>query len=217
MKSVGLPVRSSFSADVAVVGDNVSDRSTTYLTTKYMPTHQPHSSSAVYDYLVKSVPKLNKGKSIEEGGYIDLMLIHAPFGGEKGRTENWAALARGQKEGWIKDIGVSNLYVTRFGKRMLISSGVKHLETLPEPVPAINQIEIHPWCQQRPIVEYCQKHGIILQAYSPLSRATKERMEDETVKRIGQKYGKDWAQVLVRWSLQKGSVSVVDERIQGHV
>jgi diketogulonate reductase-like aldo/keto reductase len=98
-------------ADRIVVGDNVSDRSSTYLTTKYMPTHQPHSSSAVYDYLVKSVPKLNKGKSIEDGGYIDLMLIHAPFGGEKGRTENWAALARAQTEGWIKDIGVSNLYV----------------------------------------------------------------------------------------------------------
>lgn len=76
-----------------------------------MPTHQPHSSSAVYDYLVKSVPKLNRGQSIEQGGYIDLMLIHAPFGGERGRTENWAALARAQKEGWIKDIGVSNLSV----------------------------------------------------------------------------------------------------------
>ena len=114
MKSVGPQIDILDHADRAVVGDNVSDRSSTYLTTKYMPTHQPHSSSAVYDYLVKSVPKLNKGKSIEEGGYIDLMLIHAPFGGEKGRTENWAALARAQKEGWIKDIGVSNLYVNPF-------------------------------------------------------------------------------------------------------
>jgi diketogulonate reductase-like aldo/keto reductase len=87
---------------------------------------------------------------------------------------------------------------------VLMCSGVKHLETLPEPVPAVNQIEIHPWCQQRPIVEYCQKHGIVLQAYSPLSRATKERMEDKTVVKIGEKYGKDWAQVLVRWNLQKG-------------
>jgi diketogulonate reductase-like aldo/keto reductase len=111
MKSVRPQVDIEIQADKIVVGDNVSDRSSTYLTTKYMPTHQPHSSSAVYDYLVKSVPKLNKGKSIEDGGYIDLMLIHAPFGGEKGRTENWAALARAQTEGWIKDIGVSNLYV----------------------------------------------------------------------------------------------------------
>ena len=92
-----------------MVGDNVADRSTTFLTTKYMSTHQPHPSSAVYDYLVKSVPKLNKGKTIDQGGYIDLMLIHAAFGGEKGRSENWAALARAQKEGWIRDIGVSNL------------------------------------------------------------------------------------------------------------
>jgi diketogulonate reductase-like aldo/keto reductase len=94
-----------------VVGDNVSDRASTFLTTKYMSTHQVHPASAVYDYLVKSVLKLNKGKTAEQGGYIDLMLIHAPFGGEKGREENWAALARAQKEGWIRDIGVSNLYV----------------------------------------------------------------------------------------------------------
>jgi len=98
--------------DKVVVGDNVADRSTTFLTTKYMSTHQPHPASAVYDHLVKSVPKLNKGKTIEQDGYIDLMLIHAPFGGETGRSENWAALARAQKEGWIRDIGVSNLCVS---------------------------------------------------------------------------------------------------------
>lgn len=83
-------------------------------------------------------------------------------------------------------------------------SGVKHLEALPEPVPAVNQIEIHPWCQQRPIVEYCQKHGIVLQAYSPLSRAMPERLEDETVLGIAKKHGKEWGQVMIRWSLQKG-------------
>lgn len=89
------------------------------------------------------------------------------------------------------------------------SSGVKHLEALPDPIPAVNQIEIHPWCQQRPIVEYCQKHGIVLQAYSPLSRASKARIEDVTVKGIAEKHGKDWAQILVRWSLQKGYVALI--------
>lgn len=87
----------------------MSDRESTFLTTKYMSTHQVHPSDAVYKELVKSVPKLNKGKNAVDGGYIDLMLIHAPFGGENGRAENWAALAQAQKEGWIRDIGVSNL------------------------------------------------------------------------------------------------------------
>jgi diketogulonate reductase-like aldo/keto reductase len=91
------------------------------------------------------------------------------------------------------------------------SSGVKHLEALPEPIPAVNQIEIHPWCQQKPIVEYCQKHGIVLQAYSPLSRAMEDRLQDKTVNGIAQKYGKDWAQILIRWSLQKGYVDVLVE------
>lgn len=92
-----------------VVGDNVADRASTFLTTKYMSTHQAHPAEAVYKELVKSVPKLNKGETSAGGGYIDLLLIHAPFGGDKGRAENWAALARAQKEGWVRDIGVSNL------------------------------------------------------------------------------------------------------------
>lgn len=95
-----------------------------------------------------------------------------------------------------------------------MSSGVKHLEVLPEPVPAINQIEIHPWCQQKPIVEYCQKHGIVLQAYSPLSRAMEDRLQDKTVNGIAKKHSKDWAQVLIRWSLQKGHVGVSFSRFE---
>lgn len=83
-------------------------------------------------------------------------------------------------------------------------SGVKHLESLPEPVPAVNQIEIHPWCQQKPIVDYCHEHGIVLQAYSPLSRVTPDRLEDNTVNAIAKKHGKAFAQILIRWSLQKG-------------
>jgi len=73
-----------------------------------MPTHQSHPSSSVFKELQKSPAKIDQlSKKGEE--YIDLMLIHAPWGGEEGRRENWKALAQAQKEGWIKDIGVSNL------------------------------------------------------------------------------------------------------------
>lgn len=74
-----------------------------------MPSHQVHSAQSVYDLLRKSLSKLNPGKDETQGAYIDLMLIHAPWGGKEGRAKNWEALTRAKEEGWVRDIGVSNL------------------------------------------------------------------------------------------------------------
>ncbi|ORY34559.1 putative aldo-keto reductase [Naematelia encephala] len=179
-------------------------RSQVFLTTKYMPTHQEHSVASVYSYLQKSLHKIDP-ESKEP--YIDLMLIHAPWGGDEGRANNWAALAKAQKEGWIKDIGVSNF-------------GVKHLEALPEPVPVINQIELHPFCQQREIVAYCEKHNIKIQAYCPLVRGDAKRFSNKVLVGISEKHGKEPSQVLLRWSLQKGYIplpkSVTPSRIKSN-
>lgn len=68
----------------------------------------------------------------------------------------------------------------------------------------MNQIELHPWCQQRDIVAYCEKHGIVVEAYCPIVRADPKRMQDPVLVQITQKYAKEPAQVLLRWSLQKG-------------
>jgi diketogulonate reductase-like aldo/keto reductase len=70
--------------------------------------------------------------------------------------------------------------------------------------PHVNQIELHPWCQQRRIDEYCQKNGIVVEAYSPLVRNYKEH--DETLVGVSKKYGVTTAQVLIRYSLQKNWV-----------
>ena len=101
---------------------------------------------------------------------------------------------------------------------------MKHLEEIREAgldVPTVNQIEVrypqpplvssagqrferpqlHPLCQQRPIVEYCKQHNIVVQAYTPLIRG---RWDEPVFKQIADKHGKDIAQVLIRWSLQKG-------------
>ena len=73
-----------------------------------MPKHQTAGTGTVLNHMKASLKKLNQtSKSGEE--YIDLMLIHAPWGGPKGRASNWKALKQAQEEGWIKDIGVSNL------------------------------------------------------------------------------------------------------------
>lgn len=84
------------------------------------------------------------------------------------------------------------------------ASNEKHLADLPAPVPSVNQIEVHPWLQQRPITEYCDKHNIRVIAFCPLVRAHPDRVNDPVVVRLGEKYGKTWAQIIIRWSLQKG-------------
>ncbi|KAI0093460.1 Aldo/keto reductase [Irpex rosettiformis] len=127
------------------------------------------------------------------GGYIDLFLIHDPYAGTKLRLETYKALQDCRREGKIRSVGVSNY-------------GVKHLEEIREAgyeAPSVNQIELHPFCQQRPIVEYCRKNNIVVSAYSPLVHG---RIDHAVFRDIANKHSKDAAQILIRWSLQKGFV-----------
>ena len=172
-----------------------------------MPSHAVHSTSDVLSTLRTSLKKIDQVSEHEP--YIDLMLIHAPWGKEQGRANNWKALAQAQQDGWIRDIGVSNLSVPLFsnlyfGYLLRARSGVNHLKALPSPTPAINQIELHPWCQQREIVAYCQQKGIVVQAYCPIVRADKKRLGDPVVTELCEKHDKQPTQILIRWSLQKG-------------
>lgn len=91
------------------IRDSGVPRSSVFLTSKYMPSHTVYSPTEVLDVVRKSLKKVDRCG--EDKPYIDLMLIHAPWGGEEGRKNNWEALALAQKEGWVKDIGVSNLCV----------------------------------------------------------------------------------------------------------
>ncbi|WVW82457.1 hypothetical protein I302_104467 [Kwoniella bestiolae CBS 10118] len=147
----------------------------------------------VRDEARQSVARLDKSRFDKE--YLDLMIIHHPRPDPEGRANHWKGLAMAQKEGWIKDIGVSNF-------------NIKHLEALPEPLPAVNQIELHPWCQQREVVDYCNSKGIVLQAFCPLVRIRKDKFEDPVVVKIAEKHNKGVAHVLLRWSLQKGFVPI---------
>lgn len=125
--------------------------------------------------------------------YIDLFLIHDPFSGAQRRLDTYRGLLDAQKAGKIRTVGVSNY-------------GIKHLDEIKTaglPMPAINQIELHPLCQQRPIVEYCRAHAIVVQAYCPIIRG---QMGHLAIQAVANKYGRDPAQILIRWSLQNGFV-----------
>ncbi|KAF8294794.1 Aldo/keto reductase [Clavulina sp. PMI_390] len=136
-------------------------------------------------------------KSLRESGldYFDLYLVHDGLSGKQRRLDMWRALVEKQKEGKIRTVGVSNF-------------GVHHFKDLQEaglPLPALNQIELHPYCQQREIVKFCEENGILIEAYSPLIRG-KAEPDDAISKVAASKENVDIYQVLVRWSLQKGYI-----------
>jgi diketogulonate reductase-like aldo/keto reductase len=136
-------------------------------------------------------------KSVDACGleYIDLYLLHGPYPGKKERLEAWRALEDGVEAGLLKSIGVSN-----YGERHL-----KELfERQPKIKPCVNQIDLHPFMQRSDLVRFCQVHDIVLEAWGPLARA--EKWQDPTLKRLASEYNRSAAQILLRWSLQKGFV-----------
>jgi len=125
--------------------------------------------------------------------YLDLYLIHSPLSGKAKRLETYKALLQAKKEGKLKSVGVSNY-------------SPKHIEEIRAAgleLPAVNQVELHPFCQQKPIVEYCRANNILVQAYTPLVRG---KLDDPVITSTASKYGKTPAQIAIRWSLQRGFV-----------
>lgn len=121
---------------------------------------------------------------------VDLYLIHWPEPGR--RLEAWRALVEIRASGRARSIGVSNYTIA-------------HLEELrahSDIVPAVNQVEMSPFLQQPALVEYCRRHGIVVQAYCPLTHG--ERLGHPAVGRIAAKHARTTAQVMIRWALQYG-------------
>ena len=164
------------------------------------------ASNSSYETARQSIKKSVKTSGL---GYIDLFLLHSPYGGKTKRLESWKAVEDAIDDGEVKTGGVSNF-------------GVKHLEELlaskPRISPAVNQIEVHPFNTRTNITSFCQKHGIIVEAYAPLARAL--RMHHPVIEALSKKYHCSWAQLMVRWSLQHGFIplpkSVTKERIEAN-
>jgi diketogulonate reductase-like aldo/keto reductase len=125
---------------------------------------------------------------------IDLFLLHWPVPGR--RLHSWRALERIIGEGRCRAIGVSNFMVHHLEELL------RHAKT----PPAVNQIELHPWCQQREVVAFCQAHGIAVVAYSPLTKGVK--LNDPRLAAVARQAHRTPAQVLLRWSLQKSFVAI---------
>lgn len=136
------------------------------------------------------------GKSLKRLGtdYTDLYLIHWPVAGK--RQDSWQGLCELYKTGRTKAIGVSNYTIAHLEELMARS----------DIVPAVNQIEFHPYLyeEQAPLLEFCKRHNIVIEAYSPLAHGRKNG--DDKLSEMAVKYGKSHAQLILRWCLQHGTV-----------
>ncbi|VEU20163.1 DEKNAAC100974 [Brettanomyces naardenensis] len=159
-----------------------------FYTTKIADGHHGYEKSkkAIED-------SLEKAKKI---GYIDLFLIHSPQSDYESRHGTWKALQEAYESGKVRNIGVSNY-------------GIKHLEELfayPDlkVIPAVNQVELHPWLMRDELVDYCTKKGITMEAFSPLTRGM--WLNDPSLVKVAKKHGKNAGQVLINWSVSKGFI-----------
>ncbi|MDX1285800.1 MAG: aldo/keto reductase, partial [Draconibacterium sp.] len=156
-----------------------------FLTSKVWNSEQGyHSTIAAFD---ESLEKL-------QTEYLNLYLIHWPKGQRS--IETWKALEELYQKGKIRAIGISNFLV-------------HHLEDfLPECkiVPAVNQVEFHPELIQPELLKYCQEKGIQLEAWAPIMKGKVN--EVPVILEIAEKYGKTPVQVVLRWDIQKGVVTI---------
>ena len=137
--------------------------------------------------------------------YIDLYLIHQPFNDVYGA---WRAMTELYKEGKIKAIGVSNFYPDRLVDFILNN----------EIVPAVNQVETHPFNQQVKANEIMKEYGVQIESWGPFAEGKNGIFTNEILSEIGKKYNKSVAQVILRWLIQRDIVvipkSVRKERIE---
>lgn len=126
---------------------------------------------------------------------VDLMLIHRPPKSGAGE-ELWRGLIKAKEDGLARDIGVSN-YSIDLIEQLIAATGE---------VPAVNQVEWSPFGHSAELKRFAAEKGIVLQAYSPLTRG--ERLDDPVLAALADKHGKSEAQILIRWNLQSGVVPI---------
>ncbi|MDO4178958.1 MAG: aldo/keto reductase [Phascolarctobacterium sp.] len=157
-----------------------------FLTTKVWIEHYGYAEAKMS--VMESMRKL-------QTDYLDLCLLHQPFGDAYGA---WRALEELYEEGKIRAIGISNFYVDR----MVEFVNFNRIK------PMLTQMEVHIFNQQKQLKEYADKYGVQLEAWAPFGEGRKGTFDNETIRKIAEKYGKTTAQVMLRWHLQRGIVVI---------
>jgi 2,5-diketo-D-gluconate reductase A len=151
-------------------------------------------------------------ESLERLGFdhVDLYLIHWPRPRADRYVETWRAFEKVAVDGKARAIGVSNFQIPH----------LRRIAAASETVPAVNQIELHPYLVQAELREYHRRHGIATEAWSPLAKGG-DLLQEPVIVALAEKYGKTPAQVVLRWHLQLGNIaipkSVTPERVRENI
>lgn len=171
------------------------DREEVFLTSKVLPSNLHYGS--VLEACEASLDRLGTD-------YLDLYLIHWPNPTISLR-ETLQAMERLVEEGKVRNVGVSN-----FSKYQLMFA----LRVSDVPI-AVNQIEFHPWLYQKELLEYCEANDVVVTAAAPLART--EVLDDPVIRDIAEEYDRTPAQVVLRWELQKGVVTLPKSSTPEHI
>ncbi len=169
------------------IEDGLVTRDDLFITTKVWVSDMKTEETA-YEAVKTSLKKLDMG-------YADLILLHQPMGDY---FAAYRGITRAYKEGLTKAIGVANFYPAILAN---------FCETV-EVIPAVNQVELHPFFAQEGALENMKAYGVVPQAWGPLAEGKHGIFTDPDLTAIGNKYGKSAAQVVLKWNAQRG-VSII--------
>lgn len=136
--------------------------------------------------------------------YIDLLLIHQPAGNY---VAGYKQMERAYREGKVRAIGLSNFSAAQ----------IREILDLCEVKPAVLQTEVHPYSQEKELKTFLAGEGIVIQAWYPLGHGDKALIEEPLFARLGQKYGKSSAQIILRWHIQDGNIVIPGSKNPEHI
>lgn len=169
------------------IEDGLVTREQLFITTKVWVSDMKTEETA-YEAVKTSLKKLDMG-------YADLILLHQPMGDY---FAAYRGITRAYKEGLTKAIGVANFYPA------ILANFCENVEV----IPAVNQVELHPFFVQKGALENMKAYGVVPQAWGPLAEGKHGIFTDHDLTAIGNKYGKSAAQVVLKWNAQRG-VSII--------
>ena len=178
------------------ISEGIISREEIFVTSKVMPGDYYRPDAAIDD----SLQRLGLG-------YIDLMLVHQPGANDE---EVYRALERGVRAGKIRSIGISNYYTPESFER---------INRIAEIVPAVVQNENHPFYQNKDLQEYLRQYGTVVESWYPLGGRghTREILENDTILNIAKSHEKTAAQIVLRWHLQDGYITVPGSSNPEHI